>query len=298
MRYGLLTYWTENLGDTIQSVAAASYLPSVDRHLDRDAMASPSLEEDHFVICNGWWMHPRRRRIEFPFSDRIRPFFVGVHLSAAFRPQMTPAMFRYLLRHAPIGCRDRGTQRFLEAHDVPAYHSSCLTLTLPPIELPRSREVVLVDVDPALRRQFPAEMQRDVVEVSHELTFPRTPTGVDSAYTRGREALARRLLERYARARLVVTPRIHCALPCLAMGTPVVFLYPDARSEWERIGPIRDLLPVNTDVGSVDWAPAVPDVAHVAGPLRNLVREAVSSQCNPLTSAAEFPGRFAEVAAA
>ncbi|NQD72865.1 polysaccharide pyruvyl transferase family protein, partial [Sphingobacterium shayense] len=29
---------------------------------------------------------------------------------------------------------------------------------------------------------------------------------------------------RLSRAKLVVTSRIHCALPCLAMGTPVIFL--------------------------------------------------------------------------
>ena len=32
------------------------------------------------------------------------------------------------------------------------------------------------------------------------------------------------LLNKYARAKLVITSRIHCALPCLAMGTPVIFI--------------------------------------------------------------------------
>lgn len=31
-------------------------------------------------------------------------------------------------------------------------------------------------------------------------------------------------LKKYAKAKLVITSRIHCALPCLAMGTPVIFL--------------------------------------------------------------------------
>ncbi len=41
---------------------------------------------------------------------------------------------------------------------------------------------------------------------------------------RAKFAYADGLLRRYARARLCVTTRIHCALPCLAMGTPVVFV--------------------------------------------------------------------------
>lgn len=33
------------------------------------------------------------------------------------------------------------------------------------------------------------------------------------------------LLREYSRARFVVTSRIHCALPCIAMGTPVLFVH-------------------------------------------------------------------------
>ena len=40
-----------------------------------------------------------------------------------------------------------------------------------------------------------------------------------------REAEA--LVREYARAGLVVTRNIHCALPCLALGTPVVFVIPE-----------------------------------------------------------------------
>lgn len=35
---------------------------------------------------------------------------------------------------------------------------------------------------------------------------------------------AERLVRQYAKAKMVITSRIHCALPCLGLGTPVVFL--------------------------------------------------------------------------
>tara|TARA_B100000963_G_C22320153_1_gene533981 strand:- start:53 stop:670 length:618 start_codon:yes stop_codon:yes gene_type:complete len=35
---------------------------------------------------------------------------------------------------------------------------------------------------------------------------------------------AENLLKQYADAELVITSRIHCALPCLALGTPVIFI--------------------------------------------------------------------------
>ena len=36
--------------------------------------------------------------------------------------------------------------------------------------------------------------------------------------------MAEAILHKYARAKLVITSRIHCALPCLALGTPVIFV--------------------------------------------------------------------------
>ena len=36
--------------------------------------------------------------------------------------------------------------------------------------------------------------------------------------------MAEEILKKYARAKLVITSRIHCALPCLAMGTPVIYI--------------------------------------------------------------------------
>ena len=42
------------------------------------------------------------------------------------------------------------------------------------------------------------------------------------------------LLKRYSKARIVFTSKIHCALPCLAIGTPVVFIKgPDLNNEFD-----------------------------------------------------------------
>jgi len=46
----------------------------------------------------------------------------------------------------------------------------------------------------------------------------------DYSTEESRFALADQLLRRYQDAKLVVTSRLHCALPCLAMGTPVVYV--------------------------------------------------------------------------
>ena len=38
---------------------------------------------------------------------------------------------------------------------------------------------------------------------------------------------ARHLIQKYANAKLVVTSRLHCALPCIATGTPTIFINSD-----------------------------------------------------------------------
>ena len=52
-----------------------------------------------------------------------------------------------------------------------------------------------------------------------------------------RIAKASALLNTYKHAKLVITSRIHCALPCLAYGTPFVFLHSNMANDC-RFDPI------------------------------------------------------------
>ncbi len=54
---------------------------------------------------------------------------------------------------------------------------------------------------------------------------------------------AERLIRLYAKAKLVITSRIHCALPCLGVETPVIFLEnkQDIEESTCRMGGLRDL---------------------------------------------------------
>ena len=57
---------------------------------------------------------------------------------------------------------------------------------------------------------------------------------------------AERLVNKYARAKLVVTSRIHCALPCLGLETPVIYTEDSGQSEASacRFGGLRDLFTI------------------------------------------------------
>ncbi len=299
MRYGLLSYWTDNLGDEIQSIASRTFLPRVDRYLERDYLANINLPEKHLLICNGWWMWSRDKHFQFPFNKEIRPLFISVHLAAEFREHISQEMLDYFAQHGPVGCRDRGTQRFLEQQGISAYFSSCLTLTLPPKSVQKTNDICLVDVPSRLEQQIPADIINNATRVTHTLEASKYPSGVTTEYARNRLHIAQEMLDLYARSRLIITGRIHCALPALALGTPVIFLSPDPRSDWnvDRLGLLEGIIPTYSECNNVDWSPGLTDISSIARPLKNLVTHAVKIGQNPMSGGAKYPDDFMQLPA-
>jgi hypothetical protein len=80
-----------------------------------------------------------------------------------------------------------------------------------------------------------------------------------------RFARAEDLLLKYSSANFVVTSRIHCALPCLGIGTPVLYVENQRQPEtsWCRLSGLRELLHVvryedgelHSDFGDGKFAP-------------------------------------------
>jgi hypothetical protein len=59
---------------------------------------------------------------------------------------------------------------------------------------------------------------------------------------------ANELLQKYARARFIITSRLHCALPCLGMDTPVIYIENVNQSETSfcRLDGLREFLNIVT----------------------------------------------------
>ncbi len=76
--------------------------------------------------------------------------------------------------------------------------------------------------------------------LTHRYPSPDEENGYGNAYYFEE---AGRLIRQYARAQLVITSRIHCALPCLGVGTPVVYVEHADNDEAGRcrMGGIREL---------------------------------------------------------
>ncbi len=245
-RYALLTYRTPNLGDEVQSIAAAQFLPAIDLRIDRDRLdalppgAAPGANGRFKTILNGWHNHAPERWPPGPFLD---PLLTSIHITqevfpaneGGLRPSdilLRGAGLDYLRAHGPVGARDIWTCDLLRRHGVASFFSGCMTLTLGGAAEARRDYVCAVDLAPPLLRQLRQKVEGRLVVRTHH--HPSPPAFGERAFT------ARQQLSLYSQARCVVTTRLHCALPCLAMGTPVLFI--DTAKDPYRFSGLIDFL--------------------------------------------------------
>lgn len=253
MKYGLFTYAENkrffNVGDNIQSLAAKQFIPQVDAFINREELADYK-GDDIKVIMNGWFTHNTTNWVP---SEPIDPLFVSFHMNNTAAPNMLSEKgIAYLKKYEPIGCRDKFTAKTLQEKGIDAYFSGCLTLTLdtykvadsertddiyivdPLYNYPRS-EKVFYDVKRTIKSVLDgkafqlgkkAKHLRNFIsdDLLESATFINQEPKANTYSDKEKFAMAEDLLHKYAKAKLVITSRIHCALPCLAMGTPVIFI--------------------------------------------------------------------------
>lgn len=83
-------------------------------------------------------------------------------------------------------------------------------------------------------RQYKKVFDKDILLNATYFTqeSPYYQKGFPGDYARLEEA--KRLVEKYAKAAFVITSRIHCALPCLGMETPVFYTELEDDAEWSQ----------------------------------------------------------------
>lgn len=271
-KFALLSYTgTSNLGDEIQSIAAQQFLPRTDLTVDRDrwTASSSSLGGECKIILNGWFTHNPNA---WPPPDFLSPCLVSLHITreqygptATLPPSVALVQgdsLAYFKRHQPVGGRDLWTTDLLKRHGVDSYFSGCVTLTLGAAN-PNEREdyICAVDLRDELYQVLSARTRQPILRLSH-----RDASG---GTFEERCARASKLLALYAHARCVVTTRLHCALPCVAFGTPVLLI--NAISDQYRftglIGLVRNCSVETFKDGSDGFdldAPAPNSGAHLA----------------------------------
>lgn len=225
MKFGLIVYReTDNIGDDILSYAAEQYLPSTDYIIDRENMDifCPEESEQVTAVLNGWYLHHKNH---WPPSSYLRLLPIGIHFAQKDNfsidyEYLEGYGIEVLTKAGPVGCRDSSTREALEKKGLEAYFSGCLTLTLQRFpNVVRTEDIYGVDLPGPVYDYLKDRLGEGLKKITHYVE--------DSGSLSWQERRVRveRFLVKYQSAKCVITTRLHAALPCLALGTPVLLLY-------------------------------------------------------------------------
>lgn len=269
MKYGILEYKNPNItniGDGMQILSTLNLY----RHMgieqgeiltiDFFDLQTYDGEEVILPISLPFYGYNRNNRITC-FSPKIKPIFLSMSL---FSMNLEEDEIAYLKQFEPIGCRDEYTAEGLRKKGVLAYLNGCMTLTLDTEKRNTSGgKVYAIDVSQEFMEYIPAELKKKMV----------LGTSIYKNVSMKTEEYARILLDQYAeQAELVITSRMHAAIPCFATGIPVVFICPEYsfRFTW-----LEDILHVYVpeEWGQIDWKGGLISTNERALTIRKLMRE-------------------------
>lgn len=252
-KFGILVYeelkGRFNIGDYIQSLAAQSFFKNYIAKINREKSAYYD-RDDIYLIMNGWFTHTQTN--EWIPSEKIKPLLISFHLNHSSVPYLlSKEGIEFFKKNQPIGCRDEFTVNEFKKRDIDAYFSGCLTLTLDRYKKNNIKREGIYIVDPLYdypQKMYIMENYKTLIKsiingnifktrkIKNHMENIFTQELLDQAeyitqvlpgnkysYSEKFE-IADSLLEKYSTAKLVITSRIHCALPCLAMGTPVIYI--------------------------------------------------------------------------
>lgn len=239
-------YTTTNIGDDFQSFAVEQIVGHRTEKVYRDRLFAH--RRPVRLIGNCWYFVTRPMdtvwatlsgRPLFPPPECIEPLYIGVSIGKRARKWMlTPQAISHFKQHSPVGCRDTHTLKLLQQCGVEAWFSGCPTMSMENTWGPRTDQIYIVDIDepeqdrrglrsltatapkggqPDYRSLIPGSIRERATEITHFTTV-----GDDQEQ---RYRMVQELIGKYATAGLVITSRLHVALPCAALGTPCVMLY-------------------------------------------------------------------------
>jgi hypothetical protein len=259
----LLKYESENLGDDIQTVATMDILDSMNvkysfvyRDLINGYFFNPL--KNNYIIFNGWFTNGygfeeyylsgnSKKKINptWPPKGNFKPIIYSFHISEWGGPGEREVHSKFLDKESVsfyksfgrAGCRDTHTLNIMNKLGVKSYLSNCITLSLNKekyknLNSPQN-DILFVDVPEAYCETLSLK-----VNSLYKESVIKKLTHKISSYDRSaieRFKLARYHLSAFCNAKLVITSRLHVLLPCLAFGTPVIFIVDDSDLNNSRI---------------------------------------------------------------
>ena len=283
--FAILSYPnSNNLGDFIQSEAVKQYLKNkIVKQIDREQLHSYDGTKVQ-MFMNGWFMENPNN---WPPSKKINPLFLSFHLNPTSKKKMLSQKgVNFLKKYQSIGCRDIYTQKILSDCGVETYFSSCLTLTLRRnnfVKKNTRRQGILVvspmerlisenfsassfSLEKVLNKIKTLKKKRQYLKGMKRLNFflsrQKEPVYFKSQLVdplefseNERSNKAIKQLRDIAKAKLLITSRIHSALPAVAFGTPVLFISDglDHINQKSRLQGMEPFFPILNSKDLIKW---------------------------------------------
>ena len=252
METGILGFiGSKNIGDYVQTKAVIDLVRSKNiKILDRENLDKYN---DNVIqtIINGWFMESPDN---WPPSEKIKPLFISFHLNPSIKTELLKdESIKYFKSHEPVGCRDIYTRDILLEKGINAYYSSCITTTIdrnnylksktqaegiivigafdrlkPTLDYKSSVKLLLSifkypfkKIDYTLKlSKFNRHLKNQNFKIKTYSQLNKRPI---KSHNEGLN-LASEMLEKIAESEVMITSRIHAALPALAMGLKVIFI--------------------------------------------------------------------------
>lgn len=246
-----------NIGDHMQLIAIMNlykYMGIPEEDIVRIEYYDLFDYEGEYLILpiNFIYFNPYYGERDLIFSPKIIPVFLGIHcISAAFNDREID----YLKRYAPIGCRDAATLELMRKMNIPSYLHGCLSVTLPK-RTGAGHNVFCVDVPKEIYENIPLKLREKAECLSHQFYGNIDGNGLAG---KSLEKIAYERLNYYKTAELVITSRLHCAAPCLAMGIPTIFAVAKYSSTYAWIDKFLPVYEIN-DADKIDFNCASVDI--------------------------------------
>lgn len=183
------------------------------------------------------------------FSPYIIPVFLGLTM---VKQSLNIEEINYLKKYEPIGCRDEWTLNTMRKYQIDSYLNGCISITLPKRDerCVKNNKVYIVDIDKKLYDMIPDRIKENAEERTHFISAMINDPKVE-AYKQYKEYIEN--------AALIITSLLHCTVPCIAAGIPVILLRDKVtyRMSWlEKIIPIY----CSENMNLVDWNPSVKNL--------------------------------------
>jgi hypothetical protein len=173
------------------------------------------------------------------------PYSKGQTLMSAI--ENSKALRDFFNCYGPVGCRDYSSLSLLTKAGIDAYFSGCLTLTFEGMDVVRSDYILAIDIDGDDCDYLQMKTGRRVIRVSNEsqknyLTMASFKIEIDN------------YLELIEKAWVVITGRLHGALPAVALKTPVIFVSDNLKDP--RFGGLIEHIALTCTRKDMRWIPA------------------------------------------